>query len=130
VPVQRDVEKVEEVYRAFKKRDMAAILMLMDQDVEIAQSPELPWGGIHRGHDGLKQFLTRLAEHLDNRLNVECIIDAGQQVVAVGRTAGKVRSTGLEFDIPFAHVWTLREGEIVRFEPYIDNPTMLAALGR
>lgn len=128
--VQRDVEKVEEIYRAFAKRDLAAILMLMDQEVEIVQSPELPWGGVHRGHDGVKQFVKRLGEHLDNRLSLEGVIDSGEQVVALGRTAGKVRATGLEFDIPFAHVWTLKGGRVVRFEPYIDNPTMLAALGQ
>jgi len=127
--MQRDVEKVEEVYRAFGNRDLQSVTMLMSNDVEIRQSPELPWGGSYRGHDGVKTFLAKLSEHLENRLTIEGVIDAGEQVVVSGRTSGKARSTGLEFDIPFAHVWTVQEGLITRFEPYIDNATMLVALG-
>ena len=41
---------------------------------------------------------------------------------------GKTRKTQLEFDVPVVHVWTFSEGRIVRFEPYIENGTMLAAL--
>jgi ketosteroid isomerase-like protein len=127
--MQRDVEKVEEIYRAFGKRDLQAIIMLMANDVEIRQSAELPWGGCYRGHDGVNSFLAQLSENLENRLTLEGVIDAGEQVVVSGRTSGKARSTGLEFDIPFVHVWTVQEGLITRFEPYIDNATMLVALG-
>jgi ketosteroid isomerase-like protein len=123
------VEKVQEIYESFRTRDLAGVLMLMDPEIEISQSTELPWGGVHRGHDGVKQFIKKLTDYLDNRLRIDMVIDAGQQVVALGHTTGKVRATGLEFDIPFVHVWTLREGKVLRFEPYIDNPTMLAALG-
>jgi ketosteroid isomerase-like protein len=34
----------------------------------------------------------------------------------------------VEFDIPFVHVWTVRSGQITRFEAYVDNATLLAAL--
>ena len=33
-------------------------------------------------------------------------------------------------DSPVVHVWSLQEGQETRFEPYPDNATMLAALGR
>jgi len=127
--MQRDVEKVQEIYEAFSQQDLEAILMLMSQDVEVIQSPELPWGGVYRGHDGARQFLSRLAEHLENRVEIECLIDAGDHVAAVGRTVGKARATGLEFDVPVVHIWALSEGLVTRFEPYVDNPTLLAALG-
>jgi ketosteroid isomerase-like protein len=126
--MQRDVERVQELYEAFRKRNLGAILLLMAKDVEIAQSAELPWGGVYRGHEGVRQLLGKLAEHLDQRLEIECFIDAGDRVVAVGRTVGKARATNLEFDVPVAHVWTLQDSLITRFEPYIDNATMLAAL--
>ena len=54
--------------------------------------------------------------------------DAGDRVVALGRTVGKALRTNLEFEIPFAHVWAFEHGQMTRFEAYIDNPTMLAAL--
>jgi ketosteroid isomerase-like protein len=126
--MERDVEKIEELYSAQQKRDIRSILMLMAEDVEIIQSTELPWGGHYTGHDGVKKFLTKLTEHIDSQVQVERMIDAGDKVAVIGRTVGSARKTKLEFDVPIVHVWTMREGQVVRFEPYIDNATMLAAL--
>ena len=126
--MERDLEKIEELYRAQQKRDFRSILMLMSPDVEIIQSTELPWGGSYLGHDGVKKFLTTLSEHIDSQVQVERLIDAGDKIAVVGRTVGKTRKTKLEFDIPIVHIWTLNEGQVIRFEPYIDNATMLAAL--
>jgi hypothetical protein len=41
-----------------------------------------------------------------------------------------VNATGAAFDVPFAHVWTVAGGKATRVRYCIDNPTMLAALGR
>jgi ketosteroid isomerase-like protein len=127
--MERDVEKIEELYRAQQKRDIRSILMLMSEVVEIIQASELPWGGHYTGHDGVKKFLTKLTEHIDSQVQVERMIDAGDKVVVVGRTVGSARKTKLEFDLPIVHVWTMREGQVIRFEPYIENATMLVALG-
>ena len=127
--MQRDVEKIQELYRAFASRDIKSVLLLMAPEVEVIQSEELPWGGHYLGHDGVRKFLGTLAEHLDTRVLIERLIDSGDRVVAIGRTVGKARKTQLEFDVPVVHVWTFSGGRIVRFEPYIENDTMLAALG-
>ncbi len=127
--MERDLEKIEELYRAQQKRDLRSILMLMSPDVEIIQSTELPWGGNYLGHDGVKKFLATLTEHIDSQVHVERMIDAGNKIAVVGRTVGKTRKTKLEFDLPIVHIWTFNEGQVIRFEPYIENGTMLAALG-
>ena len=48
----------------------------------------------------------------------------------VGRTAGTVNATGVEFDVDEVHVLTLRDGKVVRFAATIDTPAMLDALGQ
>ena len=127
--MQRDIEKVEELYSAYQKRDLRSMLLLLANDIELVQSAELPWGGIYRGHDGFRQLLSTVDGHLNARVLIERLIDAGDKVVAVGRTVGKTRATQLEFDVPIVHVWTFHDGLATRFESYIDNPTMLAVLG-
>ncbi len=127
--MERDIEKIEELYAAYHKRDVESILLPLATDVEFVQSRELPWGGNYVGHAGVRQFLGAVSQHLDSRVLVERLIDAGEHVVAVGRTVGKARTTQLEFDVPLVHVWTFRDGQVVRFESYIDNATMLAVLG-
>lgn len=127
--MERDLEKIAELYRAQQKRDLPSVLMLMSPDIEIIQSTELPWGGTYLGHDGVKKFLTTISEHIDSDVQVERLIDAGEKIAVIGRTIGKTRKTKLEFDLPIVHIWTFNEGQVIRFEPYIDNATMLAALG-
>ncbi|HWW01134.1 MAG TPA: nuclear transport factor 2 family protein [Candidatus Acidoferrum sp.] len=127
--MQRDIEKVEEIYAAHQRRDAESMLLHLAKDVEFTQSPELPWGGVYRGHEGVRRLLSAVAQYLDSRVLIERLVDAGDKVVAVGRTVGKARATQLEFDVPLVHVWTFHNGLVTRFESYIDNPTMLAVLG-
>ena len=127
--MQRDIETVEELYAAFQRRDLRSLLQVLHKDNELVHSAELPWGGVYRGHDGARQVINAVTENLDLRVLIERLIDAGDKVVAVGRSVGKTRATRLEFDVPIVHVWTFHDGLATRFESYIDNPTMLAVLG-
>ena len=126
--MERDVEKVMEVYQSYAKKRIGAVLLLMSPEVEVVQSTELPWGGHYKGHEGLQQFLGKLNEHVDARVQIDRVIDAGDRVVAIGQTIGTTRTTKVQFEVPVVHVWTFVEGQITRFEAYIDNATMLAAL--
>jgi len=124
-----NIQVVKSLYAAFFRRDMPAILELVSPDIKIAQSPELPWGGGYIGHAGLQTFFGKLTAHLDNTaLPIERYIDAGDHVIAIGRTQGTVKATGKPFDVPLAHIWHIQNGKAARFTPFIDNPTMLACL--
>jgi uncharacterized protein len=127
---QENVELTKGLYAAFFRQDMPAILKMTSPHIEVVQSAELPWGGHYRGHEGLQQFFGKLMECLNNRaLPIERYLDAGDHVVAIGRTQGIVLANGRPFDVPLAHVWQVRDGVVVRFAPFIDNPTMRGVLG-
>lgn len=125
---QDNVNLVKKLYEAFGTRDRDAILQLVSPEVVAAQSEEVPWGGEYRGLDGLERFFTNLFSHIQSKLVFEQFLDAGDHVVAIGRTQGNVVATGAPFDVPIAHVWQVRDGKVVRFNPYIDIPTMRDAL--
>jgi hypothetical protein len=122
------IELVQQAYESFARGDLPGLFALMAPEVEVSQSPELPWGGVYRGHAEVRRFLGKLTQHIQSRVEVERLIDAGGHVVAIGCTRGTVRATGVPFDVPVAHVWEVREGQLLRFHPYIDNGKMLAAL--
>lgn len=123
-----NVEIVRGAYEALVTRQLQKILQLAAPDLEIEQSDELAWGGRYVGVAGLRQFMVRLTQHVDSMMRPEYFIDAGAQVVAVGRTRGTARATGLTFDAPAVHVWTLRAGKLARFQAFTDHPTLRAAL--
>lgn len=128
-PARRgNVETVKNVYAGLARRDIEAVLRLYAADVEVTQSAELPWGGRFVGHAGVREFFARLTGLVDSAVTLERFIDAGEHVVALGRTRGVVRASGAAFDVPLAHVYTLRGGVVVQVHNMIDDPPMLAAL--
>ena len=125
-----NVESIQALYRAFLKRELMTILSLVDSGIEIRLTDQLPWGGTYKGLGGLKDFFGKLLENLDSKVEFSQWIEAGDSVVAIGRSHGKVLANGNEFDIAVVHVWHLRDGKAVKFEPYIDTAAMLKALGK
>lgn len=125
-----NVEIVRAVYDAFAQRDLAAVFAFFDHSVEMTQSAEVPWGGQYVGHEGARKFFGKLMDNVQSKVETERFIDAGDHVVQVGHTRGTVHTTDRRFDVPEVHVWTLRNGKIIRFQAYIDHPPMLVALGK
>jgi uncharacterized protein len=123
-----NVELVERVYQAFRRRDFPEIFSCCAPEVEVIQSTELPWGGEYRGHEEVTRYFGTLTRHISSSVVLDRFIDAGDQVVAIGRTRGTVLATGRRFDVPVVHVWHVREGQIMKFLPYLDVPLMSAAL--
>jgi uncharacterized protein len=125
-----NVATIRRVYDAFQARDTNVIQELFAPDITIWQSPELPWGGVYQGHDGLFTFFLKLLENIESQVTTESLFAAGDHVVQTGRTRGKALANGASFDIPEVHVWELRDGKVVRYQVYIDTPAMLDALRR
>jgi ketosteroid isomerase-like protein len=124
-----NVQIVQQVYEAFRRRDVAAVLALLSEDVQISQSDELPWGGTYEGYPGVLQYFAKLTGTINSTLTFDQFLDARDHVVAIGRTRGTVNATGKTYDVPVSHVFHLVDGKIVQIAFHIDNPTMLAALG-
>jgi uncharacterized protein len=125
-----NVEQIRRLYDAFAALDLDAIVAIVDPDVEISQTDELPWGGTFHGHAGLAEFFGKLREHITSTVTHAAVYAAGDRVVQAGRTAGTVNATGTTFDIDEVHLFTLRDGKVVRFEAFIDTPAMVAALSQ
>jgi ketosteroid isomerase-like protein len=128
-PLQRNpTQTVQDLYDAFGRRDLAKVFSLLSSDIEIVQSEELPWGGLYRGHDGARQFFSKLGSHINSTLDIEKLISAGDHVVATGCTHGTVNATGASYRVSIAHVWRVRDGLVMQTQFFIDHPAMLEAL--
>lgn len=58
----------------------------------------------------------------------EEFVEEGDQVVSLGLYSGTRKETGKSFSAPYAHVWTLRDGKVVRFRQYTDTAVVQRAL--
>src|SRR5574338_100755 len=116
------------LYDAINAADMPAIMALYAPDVRISQSPTLPWGGEYEGLAGLARFGAALRVHIDSKVTIERFIEAGDDVVVLGRTIGTTKQSKTPFNVAIVHVLTVRNEKIVRAQYFIDTPAMLRAL--
>jgi uncharacterized protein len=122
------LDVVRESYAAYERRDLAGVFAHLADDIEIAQTVQLPWGGRFIGHEGAKRFFLLLGQHLETMPEPRAWIPAGDEVAVFGRLKGRARVTGRPIDVDFVHVWTIRGQKAVRFEALVDTPALLEAM--
>ena len=127
-----NVELVRRAYEAFDRGDMDAVVADMHPDIEWHQAQGLPHGGTYYGLAVVQQAIfAPLGERWwdDFRADREEFLDAGEQVIVLGRYTGRAKETGRRLDVPYAHVWTFRGGKAIRFRQFLDTAGWRAALG-
>jgi ketosteroid isomerase-like protein len=80
--------------------------------------------------DVLDRFLTSFYGALDVRFMVEEYIAEGDEVVAVGRIEGATRTAGVPVNVPFVHVWTVRDGHLQRMRAFTDTALLARTLAK
>ncbi len=123
-----NVTLIREGYDAYKRKDFPAIMALLDPEIEAYQTDAVPWGGSYKGLAEFGQFMGKLTSYVDTEVIPEEIVEAGDNVVMIGRSRGTVKANGRAFDIRAIHVWRMRDGKAIRLEVYLDTPAQQEAL--
>jgi ketosteroid isomerase-like protein len=111
--------------------ELQAALALVDPAAEWHPPREDPDTADQRGLDAIVAYLKQWLDAWEYwRVEPESVIDAGDKVVVLSRSAGKGRASGIEL-APFdsAHVVTVTGGRIVRIDGFYDRDDALAAAG-
>lgn len=114
---------MEDLYQSFARGDMPAVLGGFADDIEWTEAEGFPYGGVYRGGgEILENVFMRLAAEWEGFAVVpDELLDAGETIVALGHYSGKYNQTGKSMRVPFAHVWTLRDGRVSKFVQYTDT---------
>jgi uncharacterized protein len=126
-----NVALVQSMYAAFERGDMPFLLERLDAQVEWVAPPSkgLPWAGAQRGRDGATAFFTALAQHAEVvDLSIQRTVAQDDVVIALGRETLKSRATGKSYTTEFAHVWTLKNGRVVRWAEHFDTAAAVEAM--
>jgi ketosteroid isomerase-like protein len=130
---QENIDRVKSFYRAIQGRDFTAAGNLLDANVEwIEPKAEGLWfTGTHRGASAVLQEVIEPSfdKIADFRVEADHYFDVGDYVLVMAHFYGRAKATGKELKVPSAHVYTLRNGKIVRFYAYHDIATLQEALG-
>jgi uncharacterized protein len=121
---------VQSAYAAFNRGDIPAVLDLLSDDVEwkFCGSKGLPYTGTFRGKDEVAKFFASIPE-VEDLLVFEPreFIFAGEKVAVLGWERSQVRSGGRVFESEWVHIFTARDGRIVRFWGMYDTEASAAA---
>jgi uncharacterized protein len=115
---------VQEVYAAFAKRDMDAILARLSPDVVWSElsNPFNPSAGTRHGHARFLEWAQSGRDAEDIELFEPRQFLLGQDAVAVvGHMRCRARNTGRVYESDFMHLVTFSEGKISGFQEFFDT---------
>jgi uncharacterized protein len=101
-----------------------------DPEVELRQTNGiLGSAGTFHGHQGIVEGGQELLRAFsDVGFTVERLVERGPHVVAVVVVRGQGRSSGVWVEVTIGHLWTLRDGMVVRWVVYYDPAEALDAV--
>ena len=123
-----NTDVIKSGYDAFARQDIPAVLAVFAPDIVWYSPDSVRNGGTYKGHDEVLGFFSALPDQY-NELHVQPrqFVEQGDTVIAIGNHTGTA-ATGA-FDIPFVHVWTVRDGKATSFTEFFDTVKMGQAIG-
>ena len=119
-----NVEIVQGIYAAFARRDIPAIVAMLNPDVEWGEpsNPFNPAGGTRRGHEGFLEWIEvgRRSEDI-LLLEPQKMLEDEDSVAVVGFMRCRAIPTGKEYESDFVHVVTLKAGKVTKFQEFFDT---------
>ncbi len=124
---------VRSLYGAFGRGDLKSILDNLDPEVEWISNGDgkvIPWGGRRGGVSGAASFFQSLAENVDFEIfEPRDFFEAGDAVIVVGHTRARVKMGARgTFDSEWAHVFTMKNGKLTRFQEFYDTAAIAGAI--
>ncbi len=125
-----EIQALQRIYDAFSRWDVDDLARDVTHDFELNMPETVPWGGTFHGRDGVKAFATVFRDHVEGQwADPDDYIDGGDAIVVLGRQRGRAIATGREYEVHFAHAWSLSDGMPARCRSYFDTAPIMAALG-
>lgn len=124
---------IKNVYDAFAKGDMPTVLDALDKNIIWNEAEGNPYadGNPYKGPDAvLNGVFARIGGEWENFRLVDIQLHEipNNQVLATLRYHGKYTKTDIPIDVQAAHLWTLKNDKIIRFQQYADTKQLYDAM--
>src|SRR3954453_4888389 len=129
---EEDLELVRAAAAAASRGDLDAWLEYWTDDIDYRAAEGAPDDhGPINGKDALRVFAQDWPDTFDDfKVEPLELIDAGDDIViAVLRISGRAKLSGVETDMTYAELSTLRDGKIARGRQYFTRDEALEAAG-
>ena len=128
---QENVDIVRRAFVAYDRGDTDEVLRLCDEDIVITQPAELPdVEPQQHGHSGVLEAFGIWPEQWDDyRIEIVRIRDPGDHVVVTTHQSGRGKQSGVEVEMDFTFVFTVRGGKLVEWRIFMKEEQALEAVG-
>jgi hypothetical protein len=124
------VDLVRSTYQAFDDGDIPTVAAML-AETEWHEAVGMPYGGVFNGADEIfGKVLGPIAQDVEGfQVAPEEILPVGDdRVISLGRYKGKGANGPV--DVRYAHLWTIRDEKVVRFEQFADTKLFSEAVGK
>ena len=128
---QENVEVVRAIFERWNAGDRTVAREYLDPAVE-AETPFSSVSGTpYRGYPGFEQWLREIDEQFSEwQTRHDDVREVGNTVIAIGSVHARGRSSGIEFDLPYALVADFgSDHRIIRVRIHTDVNAALEAVG-
>jgi uncharacterized protein len=121
-----NIEITEKGYDFFKRGDVPGLIkeIVDDNCTWIGAGPKdkLPWAGHFKGKQGVANFFTQVAQHLEfTDFTAREMIEQGDTVVVIGTSSARAKNTGKTVDNEWVHVLKYKQGKLIFWQEYTDT---------
>jgi ketosteroid isomerase-like protein len=122
---EENVELVRKIYEAWEREESAADFIA--EDIEYVNPSYAVEPGTRRGR---KSFRVIRETYGDFQIRVERYVDGGDEVVVLAQYTGSGQGSGVPVSGEHGYVWTVRDGQAVRFQWFQSHSEALEAAGQ
>ena len=127
---QENLETVRTAYAAMSQGDLETAFQAADPNLELIPPGQSPTSEPVKGVDGVIGWLADQEETVGElSLELEDLIEVGEVVVALLLLRIHPRGSEANLELRIAHLWTLRDGKLVRCEVFPEREKALEAAG-
>jgi ketosteroid isomerase-like protein len=127
---QENVEIVRAAIDARNRGDWGGVVKDAAGDFELVPPSQSPLSAPVRGVDEVRAWAADQQETVgDLSIEIEELIESGESIVALIRLGIRPQGADAEFELRIAHLWTLRNGKLIRCEVFPERNKALEAAG-
>lgn len=128
--IMTNLETVKSIYSGGAEQSAKALQAALAPQFEWRAMAGFPYAGTYHTLDEVgKNVFARLAtEWIDYRAAAENFYDAGDIIISTGRYLGTYRKSNGVMDAVFAHIWTFKNGKIVKYVQNVDTKKVWDAI--